>query len=73
LYELEKQQMEEETAKMAELDTEIGTLKRELDVPESGATGTMIQTVLRSEQQILRIPPQRIVLPSFDSLLKACT
>jgi hypothetical protein len=71
-YELEKQHMEEERAKMAKLDTELGMLKRTLDTTESGATGVMIQTVLRSEQQGLEIPPKSIVLPSFDSLLKAC-
>jgi hypothetical protein len=71
-YELEKQQTEEERAKMAKLDTDIGMLKRALDAPESGATGVMIQTVLRSEQQGLKIPPKSIVLPGIDSLLKAC-
>jgi hypothetical protein len=71
-YELEKQQTEEERAKMAKLDTEISMLKRALDAPESGATGVMIQPVLRSEQQGLKIPPNSIVLPGIDSLLKAC-
>ena len=70
-YELEREQMEEERTKMAKLDTEIGMLRRTLDATESGATRVMIQTVLRSEQQGLKIPPKS-VLPGVDSLRKAC-